>query len=207
VLLLDAKCQFLDGLALVVIMKDLKATILLLTIGLSICQNSFGQKDERKGSTIWGLNYGVSSFNKTNFELGFGFFTDKLYHKGKTSAIWDRYVLVAADLSSEFQVGEKFIFGPKISNKYSFELWDREYNYLGFVFGADYIAYNDLKTINNVLRPSIGLHYFLDVFELSYGYNIRLDNNYALPINTHIIQFKFKPFIFIKSMKKAWGDK
>lgn len=188
-------------------MKQLNSTMLFLTIGILICQNSFGQKSERNANTIWGLNYGVSAFNKTNLEVGYGFVTDKLYHKGKTSAIWDRYVLIAADVSSEFQIGNKFIFGPKISNKYSFELWDWEFNYWGFIFGADYVAYNDLKTVNNVLRPSIGVHYFLDVFELSYGYNIRLDNNYALPINTHVIQFRFKPFVFIKSMRKAWGDK
>jgi len=191
----------------VAIMKKSKPTILLLTIVILFCQDSFGQKEERKSYTLWGLNYGISAFNKTNFEIGYGFITEKLYHTGKRSAIWDRHVLITADLSSEFQVGDNFIFGPKISNKYSFEFWDWEFNYLGIIFGADYIAYNDLKSINNVLRPSIGFHYFLEVFELSYGYNIRLDNNYALPINTHVIQFRFKPYIFIKAMGIAWGRK
>lgn len=188
-------------------MKYINSSIFIFALGILISQNSFGQKGERKDNYVWGLNYGVSAFNKTSFELGYGFVTDRLYHKGKTSVIWDRSVLIATDLSAEFQVGKKFIFGPKISNKYSFELWDWEFNYWGIIFGADYIAYNDLKTINNVIRPSIGVHYFLDVFELSYGYNVRLDNNYALPINTHVIQFRFKPFVFVKTMQKAWGDK
>lgn len=190
---------------LAVSMKIFKPTLFLLTIGFLICQNLSGQKEEKDNNAIWGFNYGVSAFSKTTLEFGYGFMTDKLYHKGKKSTIWDRYVLIAADLSSEFQIGEKFLFGPKISNKYSFELWDWEFNYFGFIFGVDYIAYNDLKTLNNVLRPSIGVHYFLDVFELSYGYNFRLDNNFALPINTHVIQLRIKPFIFIKTMAKAWG--
>lgn len=155
----------------------------------------------------WGVNYGISAFNKTNFEIGYGFTTDQLYYKSKTSAIWDRYCLITADVSAELQIGDKLMISPKVSNKYSFELWEWEFNYIGIIFGADYIAYNNFKTLNNVVRPSVGVHYFYDVFELNYGYNFRLDNNPTLAINSNVVQFKFKPYIFIKSMDAMWSDK
>jgi hypothetical protein len=188
-------------------MRNPKKILLLLVFACFLIQYSFGQTSKRKDNVLWGFNYGVSAFNKTQVEIGYGFVTDNILHKGKTSAIWDRYVLITGDLSTEFQLGKQFIIGPKISNKYSFELWDWEFNYWGFIVGADYIAYNDFRTLNNVFRPSIGLHYFLDTFELTYGYNLRLDNHAALPLNTHVIQLRCKPFVFIKTLSKAWGGK
>ena len=179
--------------------------IIVLSFGILSIQNSFGQNKERSDNTLWGLNYGVNVFSRTSLEIGYGFITSALYHKGKKSVIWDRSVLIVGDLSTEFQFGHNLLIGPKISTRCSFELWDWEFNYFGFIFGADYIAYNDFKTVNSVFRPSIGIHYFLDVFELTYGYNFRLDNNSELPLNTHVIELRIKPFIFIKSMKQAWG--
>lgn len=179
--------------------------IITASIGIFFSQKSIGQKDERNGNMLWGVNYGVNVFSRTSLEVGYGFITSRLYHKGKTSTIWDRSILIAGDLSTELQFGHNLLIGPKISTRCSFELWDWEFNYFGFIFGADYIAYNYFKTVNSVFRPSIGIHYFLDVFELTYGYNFRLDNNSELPLNTHVIQLRFKPFIFVKSMKNAWG--
>lgn len=187
----------------------LKNEIMAKAVGLILMclfqQFSIGQKNQGAVNSIWGINYGVNAFDRTSIEVGYGFVTSVLYHKGEKSTIWDRSLLITADLSSEFQVGKQFLLGPKISNKYSFEMWDWEFNYLGFIFGADFIVYTDFGTTNSVLRPSIGFHYFIDVFELTYGYNFRIDDHSPLPINQHVIQFKFKPFIFIKSMKNAWG--
>ncbi len=181
------------------IMNGITPKILLLLTCILVSINSFAQTNKREGVTYRGLNYGISTFNKTNIEVGYGFVTDKYFDNE------NKYVLIAADLSSEFHFRDKFIFGPKISNKYAFPINSLGFKYLGLIIGADYIAYNDLRTINNVIRPSIGIHYFVDVFELSYGYNIRIDNNNALPINTHVIQFRFKPYIFIKALGKIFG--
>lgn len=181
---------------------------IILCVLFLMLQSSYfllSQTNKKFEKPVFGLNYGFNLGNRACLELGYGLMTNFRYHKGKRSVIYDRSCLVLANLSCEVQLSRALLLGPKISTRYSFELWDWEFNYWGFVFGADYIAYNNFRNFNHIFRPSIGVHYFLDVFELTYGYNIRLDSNSCLPIGQHLIQFSFKPFVFIELMKSAWG--
>jgi len=174
----------------------------ILLLFFLICCDTFSSKGQsRDGEIPVGFSFAVNSFRRTSVELGFGLVKDFRYHKGKRSVIYDRYGIVTADIASEFHFGKNFLVGPKLSGRCSFEFWDWEFNSLGLIAGVDNILYSDWVSTNAVLRPVIGVHFFLDLLELNYGYNFRMDHHSPLPINTHVLQLKFKPFVFLDLMK------
>ena len=168
--------------------------LILLLIRVFSCSAQDDDKDE-KSPALWGVNYGINVFSRTSLEAGFGFLKDVRYRKGTIDYHGDRFCLFMADLSIECQLSNPFIIGPKLSGRYTMEFWDWEEYPIGLIAGADYIAYNDFRTVNNVFRPSIGIVFLFNLAELSYGYNIRLDDHDPLLLNTHVIQLKIKPFI------------
>jgi hypothetical protein len=164
------------------------------------------QPDE-KLKPLYGPVYGLSAGTHIGPELGYGLCFGARYHKGRTSSIWDRHVLIYLDGLVEFHFTDKFMVGPKLSNRYFFEIWDPEFNYWGTHFGADYIVYTDFERTCQVIRPSVGINYFIGVFQLSYGYNFMLDTDPGFTVNTHTVQLLFKPYIFLQMMRRAYEGK
>ncbi len=155
---------------------------------------TYSQEVKEKTTTIKGLIFGVNGFNYTTIETGYSCVISK-YHFNKEKLI-NRKLLIFLEGSLELSFKKGFYFSPKISNKYFFEQTGIRGTPIGFVFGSDYIAYNDLKVFNYVVRPSIGFQLFEGTFEFSYGYNIHLDNNRELFLNKHNFQFILRPYIF-----------
>jgi hypothetical protein len=179
---------------------------LLLLITMLFMISLHAQPGE-KLKPLYGPVYGISAGTHIAPELGYGLNFGTRYHKGKTSSIWDRHVLIYLDGLVELRFTDKFMIGPKVSNRYFFELWDAEFNYWGTHFGVDYIVYTNLERTCQVIRPTIGVNYFLGIFQLSYGYDFVLGNHPVLPVNTHTIQLMFKPYIFLQAMRRAYEGK
>jgi hypothetical protein len=158
------------------------------------------------GKTYHGISIGSNFSTYPDFEVGYGLITEKKYYSGKKSAIYDKYVIFSVDLSTEFLFAPRVLIAPKTSTRFSFELWDwNTTSSLGIISGIDFIHYSDFQKSSNILKPVIGLHLFYDLIELTYGYNIILDNSID-GINNHVIQLRLKPFIFIKSQSEKWSD-
>jgi len=171
-------------------MKFKSFTILLFFITTF----SYSQEVKEKPIRLKGLIFGFNGFNNNTIEIGYGSVLFKNYQKKNANK--ERNVLVFLDGSFEFSFRNNFYCAPKISNKYFFEKTGIKGTPMGLIFGADYIAYNDLKVINNLIRPSIGFQLFEGAFEFSYGYNLRLDNNRELFLNKNNFQFILRPYIF-----------
>jgi hypothetical protein len=151
--------------------------------------------------------YGLNGGTHINPELGYGITFEKRYHKSRTSAIWDRYVMIFCDAGTEFQFGEPFRLVPKISNRYYFQLRGSAPGWWGFHFGADCMACTDLSSVSLAIRPCAGVNCFYGVFQLSYGRSVRLDDHVGIPLNAGNVQLVIKPYIFLQAMRRAYAGK
>ncbi len=121
--------------------------------------------------------------------MGYGIVIDKSRNEKKLESarrLGNLQTLIFTDLTCG--VGyfhKKFVVVPSVSNKYTIGL---PVSILSPIIGGQYLMYTDFSSLNNIIRPTIGLQFWFGFIEISYGYNFRLDNNTPIPINNHNIQ-------------------
>ena len=162
---------------------------LVLTVFLSwtVVQGQDGWSKERKNSALtFAYHYQIHSaieFSKTKFLL------TRTKSGGGAD---DNYYCFAKDWLSigagaEVEFAHNFIFAPKILGQFV---------YKPFFSSLSFSAFTDLKSIDPVLTPSIGLA-FIDNYAfigIGYGYNIHLADNSFYQIGQH----RFSIFIGFK---------
>ena len=161
--------------------------------------HTFAQNDKYTEPPIWGFNLGISAGKYVNVEAGYGI--SYFFSRQKSFKDYDyKTFLLASDLSAEWLPGKKF-WGPKLSCKF---LTFNEKSTLGFIAGGEYILYNHFKELVPTIRPTFGLQFLAGTLELSYGYNFATKNDFQLPLNTHVVQFRIKPVIIYELLSRAW---
>jgi hypothetical protein len=186
----------------------IKRNILLLCLLVLVSQNGASQINSKTNKIESLLSFkdrylididhysiiGLSGFN--NFSLEFGYTNRIDYLKNKrTQKNYSFSAIFQASLETELY--PNFQINPKLSNKYF--IGNRYESNFQILLGTDFLFSNDFHTINYVVRPIIGTHFFLGM-TFTYGYNIKLDNNPSILSAQHnfsLIIPLFFPFLFI----------
>jgi hypothetical protein len=136
-------------------------------------------------------------------EIGYGFVFSKFYLKNREYEIKSKEILIAFDE----KIGYNFIGAMtfKSSARLTFEAFNWNDKLFNYSFGADYTYITNFQNSNNIVTPKIGIIIFFGTIELNYGYNFILDKSKKFQMNGNNIGLVFRPYIFMKSMKKKWS--